>query len=88
MIRGVIKRRRLDRPARRDNWLPSVVWQVIADYLYRRDDVAALRQLCGAEPQLVRSWALKDPPPQHLPPKGYELASQFNALRPLGWNSV
>eukprot|EP00808_Paulinella_micropora_P011395 g58265.t1 len=29
-------------------------------------------------------YARNDPPPQHLPPKGYELASQFNALRPLG----
>eukprot|EP00808_Paulinella_micropora_P011219 g63140.t1 len=46
MIQGVIKRRRLDRLARRESpWLPGVVLQLITDYLYRREDVAALQAL-------------------------------------------
>eukprot|EP00808_Paulinella_micropora_P029993 g50131.t1 len=69
-----VKRRRLDRPARRKaHLLPMVVWQVIADYLYRQKDVAALRKLCGAKPLLVRSWALS---------RLYPLLADTSAPRP------
>eukprot|EP00808_Paulinella_micropora_P028823 g26625.t1 len=69
-----VKRRRLDRLARRESHLlPSVVWQLITDYLYRREDVAALRKLCGAKPDVVRSWTLS---------RLYTLSANTSAPRP------